>query len=210
MKNYVMAISLGCLVCSTAVFAQEKAGMKPGASMPMSSASGGMEDSNMMSSKGASKAPYDLQFLDTMAMHHQSAVDMAKLADDRSEHAELKAMAKKMISDQQGEISQLKAWRDQWYSGKKPAINMEMPGMMGSMKGMSMAKLAASKGKEFDAMFLNMMIKHHADAVKMAKSAETNAQHQEVKDMAKKIVSAQQDEIAQMKKWKAQWKLAGT
>jgi uncharacterized protein (DUF305 family) len=209
MKNYILAISLGCFVCSTALFAQEKAAMKPSASMPMSSASGGMEDSSMMSSKDASKAPYDLQFLDTMAMHHQSAVDMAKLVDDRAEQPELKAMAKKMISDQQGEISQMKAWRDQWYAGKSAAMNMKMPGMMGSMKGMSMAKLAASKGKEFDSMFLSMMIKHHAGAVKMAKSAETKAQHSEVKDMSKKMVSAQEDEIAQMKKWKAQWKLVG-
>lgn len=209
MKNYMLAISLGCLVCSTVVFSQEKAAMKPSASMPMSSASGGMEDSSMMSSKDASKAPYDLQFLDTMAMHHQSAVDMAKLVDDRAEQPELKAMAKKMISDQQGEISQMKAWRDQWYAGKSAAMNMKMPGMMGSMKGMSMAKLAASKGKEFDSMFLSMMIKHHAGAVKMAKSAETKAQHSEIKDMSKKMVSAQEDEIAQMKKWKAQWKLVG-
>jgi uncharacterized protein (DUF305 family) len=103
----------------------------------------------------------------------------------------------------------MKAWRDQWYAGKSAAMNMKMPGMMGSMKGRSMAKLAASKGKEFDSMFLSMMIKHHAGAVKMAKSAETKAQHSEIKDMSKKMVSAQEDEIAQMKKWKAQWKLVG-
>lgn len=160
--------------------------------------------------KDASKAPYDLQFLDTMGMHHQSAVEMAKLAEDRSEHAELKAMSKKIISDQQGEISQMKSWREQWYPGKSQAMNMEMPGMMDSMKGMSMPKLAASKGKEFDSMFLDMMIKHHSGAVKMAKSAEAKAQHQEIKDLSKKMVSAQQDEIAQMKKWKVQWKLAGS
>ncbi|WP_167544348.1 DUF305 domain-containing protein [Duganella sacchari] len=210
MKNHILAISLGCLVCSTAVLAQDKAEMKPNAPMAMSSATTHMDDSSMMSSKDASKAPYDLQFLDTMGMHHQSAVEMAKLAEDRSEHAELKAMAKKMISDQQGEISQMKSWREQWYPGKSQAMNMEMPGMMDSMKGMSMPKLAASKGKEFDSMFLDMMIKHHAGAVKMAKSAEAKAQHPEIKDLSKKMVSAQLDEITQMKKWKVQWKLAGS
>lgn len=184
--------------------------MRSNASMAMSSASTHMDDSSMMSSKDASKAPYDLQFLDTMAVHHQSAVEMAKLVDDRSEHAELKAMAKKVISDQLGEISLMKTWREQWYTGKSQAMNMKMPGMMDSMKGMSMNKLAASKGKEFDSMFLDMMTQHHAGAVKMAVSAEVKAQHPEIKDLAKKMVSAQQDEIAQMNKWKAQWKHAGS
>lgn len=212
MKNYAAAISFGCLVLSTAVSAQEKTEMKPNASMAMPSmgaASAPMNESSMMSSKNAAKAPFDLQFLDSMSMHHQGAVEMAKLVDARSERPELKSMAKKMISDQQGEISEMKTLREQWYPGKEEAMNMKMPGMANSMKGMSMSKLAASKGSAFDSMFFDMMSMHHAGAVEMAKSAEKKAQHMEVKDLAKKMVSAQQDEIAQMKKWKADWKLAG-
>ena len=38
---------------------------------------------------------YDEQFLDTMAKHHEEAVQMAELVDSRSAHDQLKQMAKK-------------------------------------------------------------------------------------------------------------------
>jgi uncharacterized protein (DUF305 family) len=57
-------------------------------------------------------------------------------------------------------------------------------------------------------MFLDMMSKHHVGAVKWAQAAKTQAQHQEAIDFAAKIVDVRQKEIAQMKKWQAQWKLA--
>ena len=38
-----------------------------------------MDHSAMKSSPDAAKADYDLQFIDTMIVHHQGAVDMAKV-----------------------------------------------------------------------------------------------------------------------------------
>ncbi|SMP52074.1 DUF305 domain-containing protein [Noviherbaspirillum suwonense] len=162
----------------------------------------------MTSSPNAAKAPYDHQFLDTMSAHHQGAMHMAQLVEERSAHDELKQMAKKMIGDQEKDIQQLQDWKKQWYAGKGDAINMKMPGME-SMKGMSMSKLAASKGEQFDAMFLDMMPKHHAGGIKMAKDALKKAKHQEIKDFSQKAIDSQTEEIAQMEKWKKDWKLAG-
>ena len=162
----------------------------------------------MISSPNAAKAPFDHQFLDTMSAHHQSAMEMAKLVDERSAHDELKQMAKKMIEDQQKEIQQLQDWKKQWYPNKGDAVNMKMPGME-SMNGMSMSKLAASKGEQFDAMFLDMMPKHHAGGIKMAKDALKKTRHPEIKQFSQKTIDSQTDEIAQMKKWKTEWKVAG-
>jgi len=162
----------------------------------------------MTSSPNAAKAPFDHQFLDTMSAHHQSAMEMAKLVDERSAHDELKQMAKKMIEDQQKDIQQLQDWKKQWYANKGDAVNMKMTGME-SMKGMSMSKLAASKGEQFDAMFLDMMPKHHAGGIKMAKDALKKTKHPEIKQFSQKTIDSQTDEIAQMKKWKTEWKIAG-
>jgi uncharacterized protein (DUF305 family) len=71
-----------------------------------------------------------------------------------------------------------------------------------------MEKMEASSGDQFDAMFLDMMSKHHQGAVKMAQEAQKKAQHKEIKDLAKKVVDEQKKEIAQMSKWKKEWKLA--
>jgi uncharacterized protein (DUF305 family) len=164
-----------------------------------------MESMHMTSSPNAAKAPTDLQFIDTMSMHHRMAIDMAELARSRAEHAELKAMATKMVGDQQKDTAQLKDWREQWYAGKPVALNMKMPGMPESMKGMSMQKLAAANGAEFDRMFVEMMSRHHAGAIKMSEAAAPMLQHAEVKAFAKKVLISQKEELAQMKDWKKNW-----
>lgn len=64
---------------------------------------------------------------------------------------------------------------------------------------------AALKGEEYDRMFLANMIAHHQGAVDMANLALTNASHQEVKDLAKAIVSTQTTEITDMTAWQKAW-----
>ena len=172
-------------------------------SMPMSG------DMNMMkSSPNAASAPYDVQFIDTMTEHHQGAIDMAKMAEMNAQHAEVKTLARSIVADQQKEISQMKSWRDQWYAGKPPAMNMEMPGMMEAMKGMDMDKMKSMSGNAFDLMFIENMSAHHAGAITMAKEALTKAEHPEIKKLAQQIIAAQQREIDQMTAWKTAWSRA--
>ena len=176
----------------------------------MSDPNHGMSDmmSKMKSDPNAASAPYDLQFIDTMSAHHQSAVDMAGMALKKSQNAELKTFAQKIIDDQQKEIATMKGWREKWYAGKAPAKNMEMSGMMDAMKMMSggeMKKMEDAAGKDFDLMFLDMMTPHHAGAVVMAKEALTKAEHPEIKSLANEIIKAQEAEIKMMGDWKAKW-----
>jgi uncharacterized protein (DUF305 family) len=48
-----------------------------------------------------------------MTAHHQGAVDMARPAETKAQHAELKEMARNIIRDQEREIAQMKQWRDE-------------------------------------------------------------------------------------------------
>lgn len=170
----------------------------------MSMNHGGMDHSQMKSSPNAANAPFDLQFIDTMIAHHQGAVDMAKMVEGRTTRAELKAFANKIIADQNREIEQMKNWREKWYADAPEAINMEMPGMADSMK-MDMSKLMAAKDKEFDLMFIEMMIPHHAGATQMSKEALTKGEHAELKTLAANIIKEQEAEITQMNVWKSEW-----
>lgn len=61
------------------------------------------------------------------------------------------------------------------------------------------------KGKEFEAAFLQEMIKHHGSAKDMASLAETNAESPEVKKLAANIVTKQKAEIVQMTGWLKSW-----
>jgi uncharacterized protein (DUF305 family) len=166
-----------------------------------------MNHSNMESSSNAASAPYDLQFLDTMTHHHQGALDMARMAVEKTQNGELKAFAQKIITDQNKEIAQLKDWREKWFAGKQQAMNIEMPGMKDSnnMMGDGMKKMEATSGKEFDLLFLDMMTPHHEGAITMAKEALTKAEHPEIKTLANQIIKAQEEEIKKMRAWKTSW-----
>jgi uncharacterized protein (DUF305 family) len=157
------------------------------------------------SSPNADKAPYEQQFLDTMTMHHQMAIHMASLVETRAADQELKDMAKKMMTEQEKEVAQLKGWRAQWYAGKPEAMNIKMAGMPESIKGMSHDKLASAKGEQFDRLFVDMMSQHHKGAIKMAQTADQKLEHAEVKEFAAKVVDMQKKEIAHMAEMKKMW-----
>lgn len=76
--------------------------------------------------------------------------------------------------------------------------------MTSSMEDMS-AALTGKEGNAFDQAFLEEMIVHHEGAVAMAQLARTNAGHEEIKQMAEAIISAQEAEITQMKEWQLGW-----
>lgn len=68
-----------------------------------------------------------------------------------------------------------------------------------------MDRLKSLSGEQFEKEFLSMMIQHHQGALDMAKYAAQNANHQEVKDTAQKIISAQTQEIGEMTDWLKSW-----
>jgi len=72
------------------------------------------DHSQMKSAPGAANAPYDLQFLNTMIAYHQGAVDMAKEALQKAEHAEIKTLAQNIIKAKEAEIKQMRDWKSKW------------------------------------------------------------------------------------------------
>ncbi len=84
------------------------------------------------------------------------------------------------------------------------AMNMNMSGNSMSMDSMT-ATLKGKTGDDFDKTFISEMMSHHQGAIDMASLALTNAKHQEVKDLAQNIVTAQTSEINEMRSWQTQW-----
>jgi uncharacterized protein (DUF305 family) len=163
------------------------------------------EHADMASSPGAASAPYELQFLDSMIVHHKGAVDMAMLAEKRSQRKEVKELAASIIYDQEKEIGKMSEWRDLWFAEKAKAVNMEFPGMSHDAGGMELKKLESLTGQEFDAEFVRQMISHHEGAVEMAKNVQKRDARKELKELAGDIIASQEPEIKQMKEWLAKW-----
>ncbi|MGW4497979.1 DUF305 domain-containing protein [Micromonospora sp. NPDC004336] len=81
------------------------------------------------------------------------------------------------------------------------------PGMHGTPGGTGPAATASGPAAfgDADAMFAQMMIPHHRQAVEMADLAATRAADPEVKRLAAEIKAAQAPEIATMSGWLSAW-----
>jgi uncharacterized protein (DUF305 family) len=63
----------------------------------------------------ANREPFDRAFIDAMIPHHQSAIEMARVALENSDNPKIKELAENIVSAQQKEIEQMKQWREEWY-----------------------------------------------------------------------------------------------
>lgn len=57
---------------------------------------------------------FDENFVAMMIAHHQGAIDMAKLAETRAKHDEVKQLSKDIIVAQTKEIADMKMWQQDW------------------------------------------------------------------------------------------------
>jgi uncharacterized protein (DUF305 family) len=63
----------------------------------------------------ANQNPFDKAFIDAMIPHHQSAIEMAQVAGEKSKNPRIKQLAENIVNAQQKEIEQMTAWRKEWY-----------------------------------------------------------------------------------------------
>lgn len=143
----------------------------------------------------------DVAFATNMIPHHQQAVDLSAMVADRSDNAELIALAKQISAAQQPEIQILKVFLVQW--NENPDTNSGQAGHGSAMAGMvdaaTMTKLESLKGADFDKLWLESMISHHQGAIEMANAEIANGDNVDAKTLAKNVVATQGTEIGQMK-----------
>lgn len=122
----------------------------------------------------ASYTAEDAAFMQHMIVHHQQAVDMAKLVKDRTNTADILTIAGRIESSQADEITFMQTWlKERGEPLEDPKMKGHGEHMHHMMKGMAspqaMKALAAASGAEFDRQFLTLMIAHHEGALDMTK-----------------------------------------
>ncbi|MFF5233596.1 DUF305 domain-containing protein [Dactylosporangium sp. NPDC000521] len=152
---------------------------------------------------GATFNATDVKFANDMIPHHRQALDMAKTAQSKAATPEVKALADKIAKAQEPEIATMSGWLTAWGEPvpSPGAMHHDMGGMAempGMMTDQEMQDLAKATGKDFDTMFLQMMIKHHQGAVEMAKTEQAQGQDPAAKQLAAKIAADQTAEITEM------------
>lgn len=74
--------------------------------------------------EGLSGDAYDKAFIEMMIVHHEGAVDMAKLSDTRAKHDEVKQLSQDIITAQEKEISEMKQWQKDWGYSSDESMQM--------------------------------------------------------------------------------------
>ena len=114
----------------------------------------------------------DIKFMQGMIGHHAQAVEMVALVPSRTSSNDVRKLALRIDVSQQDEMTMMQGWlRERSQRLPDPhAHNMMgaalMPGMLTPEE---MTRLAAAKGADFDRLFLEGMIKHHAGAITMVR-----------------------------------------
>ncbi|WP_415941952.1 DUF305 domain-containing protein [Streptomyces sp. 067-1] len=142
----------------------------------------------------------DIAFAKGMIPHHRQAVEMADLAPDRAQSAEVKKLAADIKKAQDPEIKKLSGWLTSWGEDvpAEGAMDHSMHDMGGMMTAEEMTELEKASGEAFDTAFMEMMIKHHEGAVDMAKTEQADGTYGPAKKMAGEIIDSQSAEIEQM------------
>jgi uncharacterized protein (DUF305 family) len=173
---------------------------------PTGAPTAGMDHMGSMATPVPFNVPDDVTYIDMMVPHHQLAVDMAKIAQEKATHGELKGLANDIIRAQEDEIRRMGMWRTELAGSATPD-----PHMSGGMGGMQMGgmdvdleKLKASSS--FDRDFITAMVPHHQSAIDMSKAAIPNLKHTPLHDLATDIITTQQIEIDRMNGWLKEWK----
>jgi uncharacterized protein (DUF305 family) len=162
------------------------------------------------SDNGRDADPVDVGFLQDMRVHHEQAVAMSflYLALDDTQPG-LREVARSIAFGQGIEIGRMvQLLRDfgaseanegetsmEWMGHSVPIA--EMPGMATDAE---FDELGATTGAAADSLFVELMVRHHRGGIEMATFAAAEAKDDEVRSMARSIVSSQRDEITELER----------
>ncbi|NBR61994.1 MAG: DUF305 domain-containing protein [Actinobacteria bacterium] len=137
----------------------------------------------------------DVMFAQMMIPHHQQAIDMSTIAMQKTTNQEVRKLAEKIKSEQLGEIATMQSWLEK--AGQSGSGMMDHQGM-GMLNDEEIRQLRIQTGVQFDALFLQGMMKHHKGAIGMANPM-LESDNAEVRSFAEKLTNDQKTEITIIK-----------
>ena len=169
MKNNILFLIFICANALSANFDNEDSQIiQPGAPGKPSIILNQDEATNIANS---SYTKADVNFLQGMIVHHDQAVLMSRLAEDRTNNKTIVDLAKRIESSQIDEINFMRSWlkernENAFHDHENHHMHMKMMGMASEKQ---LKDLKNSKSTKFDRLFLSLMIAHHDGALEMVK-----------------------------------------
>lgn len=205
----VLMLSLGLAACTAS------APEPPAPTSPVVQLGAPGEPNETLSPEDAAKleAPKhveaDSDFMLDMIAHHDQAILMTGLVDERTSNRDIRLLAERMKVSQVDELVLMK----QWLKDRAVPVNDvgahehddgdPMPGMLTEAQ---IERLEAATGAEFERLFLEGMIQHHQGALQMVDElyAAGGGNESDTDQFARHVESDQGVEIARMQQMLAE------
>jgi uncharacterized protein (DUF305 family) len=158
-------------------------------------------DHDLPATGGPGFTAADVRFMQMMIVHHAQAIVMAELAPARGADDLVLSLARKIDISQRDEIASMEQWlreRGQVVPDAAQIRSIHMPGMLSADQ---LAQLAAARGRDFDRLFLRLMIQHHEGALLMVDelfASPRAGEDSEIFRFATDVAADQSDEIGVM------------
>lgn len=141
----------------------------------------------------------EIDFLKMMKMHHEGAINMAKVELQIGNNTELKEMAQKIITDQLEEIQEINGILSTLsIDNSDPVFTTEQKNNMLKMDKNADAQPFTG---DIDNDFATLMIVHHQSATDNASAYLHHGNNDQIKEMAKMMITMQTQEIIELSGW---------
>jgi uncharacterized protein (DUF305 family) len=141
------------------------------------------------------RKPYDQQFIDQMVPHHELEIEMARVAQARAQHQELRDLATEIVDLNSELIGEMQIFRQTWFgSSRTPPIS-------------STAAVDALNAapEPFDKAFIDAMLPLQQLAIEEAKTALLEAGEQGILDLAGEMLGERSRFVLLMEGWRSEW-----
>lgn len=134
----------------------------------------------------------ETEFLQMAASGHNGEIELAKMAQSKAQHDQVKALAEKIIRDHRHAYDELA----KLHKTRNTAI---LAGLDRNARD-DMQKLSEAGEQNFDRKFLEIMVMHHEKAEKLYADQEKNAEKDDVRKYAHNTLPAIRDHLAEARR----------
>ena len=153
--------------------------------------------------RGALFTKADVEFMQGMIAHHSQAIVMSRMAASHGANPRVLKLSNKIDQSQVPEIRIMQGWLQRNHQFVPDTSSWHSVMMEGMLTAEQLKELDAARGVDFDRAYLQMMIQHHAGALRMVDdlfNTSLAGQEVDVNVFANDVVTAQTTEIGIMQK----------
>lgn len=134
----------------------------------------------------------DLRYINAMIAHHRGAMLLAEQAQSVTQKKEIQDLAADILKNEPPAIQELYDWKKSWYSDTK------------KVRDPIVAKLG-DYDKTYELRFLNALIAHHEDGLKMTREVRTKSSRMEILNNADAVDTFFVTTLEIFRGWRKEW-----